>query len=72
MSSIGSPKQALARYLDTQLQPYIEQAKSYVRNASHFIEQIKKQQLDKDDMMVNFDVVSLFNQVPVEEALTII
>ena len=72
VSSIGSPTQALARYLVTQLQPYVEQAKSYVRNSSHFIELIKKQQLDKDDMMVSFDVVSLFPQVPVGEALTII
>ncbi|GLV34532.1 hypothetical protein CBL_07175 [Carabus blaptoides fortunei] len=38
VSSIGSPIQLLARYLSKQLEPFADQAPSYVKNADHLIE----------------------------------
>ncbi|XP_072384341.1 uncharacterized protein [Diabrotica undecimpunctata] len=72
VSSIGSPTQPLAKFLANQLQPYAEEADSYVKNAGHFIERIKDVTLDPGHLLVSFDVVSLFTNVPVEESLEII
>ncbi|KAK4885351.1 hypothetical protein RN001_001622 [Aquatica leii] len=55
-----------------QLQPYAEEAESYVKNASHFIERIKDITLEPGHMLVSFDVVSLFTNVPVDETIEII
>ncbi|KAF2896257.1 hypothetical protein ILUMI_09918 [Ignelater luminosus] len=72
VSSIGSPLQLLARYLAKQLQPHAEEVESYVKNASHFVELLKKETVQPDHLLVNFDVVSLFTNVPVDETLEII
>ncbi|KAK4873011.1 hypothetical protein RN001_015040 [Aquatica leii] len=56
VSSIVSPLQELAKFLAKQLQPYAEEAESYVKNASHFIERIKDITLEPDHMLVSFDV----------------
>ncbi|XP_077778802.1 uncharacterized protein LOC144326219 [Podarcis muralis] len=72
VSSIGSPLQNLAKFLAKQLQPYAESISSHVPNSFQFIETIKKQNLHPNDLLVSFDVVSLFTQVPINEALTAI
>ena len=38
-------------------------------NSTEFASRICELELDKDDLLVSFDVVSLFTKVPVEEAL---
>ncbi|KAF2890759.1 hypothetical protein ILUMI_15414 [Ignelater luminosus] len=45
---------------------------SYVKNASHFIELLKKETVQPDHLLVSFDVVSLFTNVLVAETLEII
>ncbi|XP_072392054.1 uncharacterized protein [Diabrotica undecimpunctata] len=72
VSSIGSPLQPLARFLAEKLQPYAEEADSYVKNAGHFIERIKDVTLGPGHLLVSFDVVSLFTNVPINESLEII
>ncbi|KAK4887865.1 hypothetical protein RN001_004136 [Aquatica leii] len=51
VSSIWSPLQELAKFLAKQLQPYAEEAESYVKNASHFIERIKDITLEPGHML---------------------
>ena len=72
VSSIGSPTNALAKHLASILQPHVEKAASYVKNSQHFIDLIKNIRLEENDILVSFDVTSLFTQVPVDEALSII
>ncbi|XP_072384331.1 uncharacterized protein [Diabrotica undecimpunctata] len=72
VSSIGSPLQPLARFLAEKLQPYAEEADSYVKNAGHYIERIKDVTLGPGHLLVSFDVVSLFTNVPINESLEII
>lgn len=72
VSSIGSPTQHLAKYLASQLQPIANNAASYIRNTEHFIEMLGQVQISPEDLLVSFDVVSLFTNVPVGETLDII
>ncbi|GJQ88244.1 hypothetical protein Trydic_g13232 [Trypoxylus dichotomus] len=69
---IRSPTQALSRYLANQLKPHGEQMASYVKNADHFIDILAQQHVKSTDMLVSFDVTSLFTQVPINETIDII
>lgn len=69
VSSIGSPLQSLSKYLAKCLQPAVEKADSFVKNSEHFVKIIESQKLDKNDILVSFDIVSLFTNIPINEAL---
>jgi hypothetical protein len=66
VSSIGSPCYALAGFLHNILAPLIGNMFSFVRNSEHFIELIKNISFQKEDILVSFDVESLFTNIPVE------
>lgn len=70
--SIGSSTQKLVKFLVKHLQPYAEDDESYVKNASHFIKHIKDITPEPGQLLVSFDVVLHFTDIPVDEALDII
>lgn len=72
VSLVGSPTQTLAGYCANNLQPAAEEASSYVCNAEHFIELIRDIRVGPGHLLVSFDMVSLFTNVPVDNALKII
>ncbi|PNF14821.1 hypothetical protein B7P43_G06341, partial [Cryptotermes secundus] len=72
VSSIGSPCYALAAFLQKILSPLAGRSGSFVKNSGHFIELLKSVNLRRHDMLASFDVVSLFTNVPVDEALQVI
>jgi hypothetical protein len=47
-------------------------AESYVRNSGHFVQLLKSVDLQSRDILVSFDIGSLFTNVPVNEALQVI
>ncbi|GJQ83965.1 hypothetical protein Trydic_g8701 [Trypoxylus dichotomus] len=69
MSSKGSPARAFARYLAHQLKPYGEHMTSYIKNADHFIDILRQQHVENTDILVSFDITSLFTQVPITETV---
>jgi predicted GIY-YIG superfamily endonuclease len=72
VSSIGSPCYALSGFLHKILSPLAGRSDSFVKNSGHFIELLKCVNLHRQDTLVSFDVVSLFTNVPVDEALQVI
>ncbi|XP_023028767.2 uncharacterized protein [Leptinotarsa decemlineata] len=72
VSSVGSPVHQLAKHVAHVLQPHAEKVDSYVRNADHLIDILKTQTVSPDDILVSFDITSLFTQAPTGEALEII
>jgi hypothetical protein len=72
VSSIGSPYYALAGFLHKILNPLAGSTDSFDKNSGHFIEVLKYINLQEQDTLASFDVVSLFTSVPVDETLQII
>ena len=72
VSSIGSPTYKLAKYINTLITPLVGLTPSYVKDSKHFVDDIKTVQIQPNEVMVNFDIKSLFLNVPVDEALEVI
>jgi hypothetical protein len=72
VDAAGSCTHKTARYAAKLIQPIPEKAKSYVKNSTHFIELIHEITIEPEDILVSFDVVSLYTKVPVQEALDIL
>ena len=45
---------------------------SFVMNTGHFVEMTREEKLGPEEMLVSFDVSSLFTNVPIQEAVQVI
>ena len=66
---MDSPTYNLVKYLVTLLHPHIEKTKSYIQDSTHFIQKILKLKMEPNDILVSFDVISLFTKVPLADTL---
>ena len=66
------PRQLMFRFLAQTLQPLIGKSESHITNSTDFIQKIQKIRLRPTDLLVSFDVESLFTQVPIKDTLNII
>ena len=71
LNSQGSPTYNLAKYLAEILKPLVGKSEHHVVNSKEFITKIEQTKLDEDEILVSFDVVSLFTNVPIDEACNI-
>lgn len=67
VSKIGAPTYPLAQHLAGLLRPYVGKCAHHIRNSTDFISRLKELTLQDSDIMVSFDVVSLFTRVPLED-----
>ena len=44
----------------------------FIKDSNHFVEFIKERKVEKDEILVSFDVVSLFTKVPILDSIEII
>lgn len=72
VSQIDSPTYKLARHLSSVLSEFTGKTASHVRDSRHFIGLLADIRLREDELMVSFDVASLFTNVPVDETIKII
>jgi hypothetical protein len=52
--------------------PFAGNSEAFVKISNHFIQLLKPIELQDQGILVSFDVVSLFTNVPIEEALQVI
>ena len=71
VSSIGSPTYQLSKHITELIAPLTGQTDSFVQNSKHFVEMLSEVCLQPEEVMVSFDVKSLFTNVPVSEALEV-
>jgi hypothetical protein len=72
VSSIGSPCYALAGFIHEILSPLAGKLASFVKNLGHFLQLLKSVNLLSLNILVSYNVVSLFTNVPIDEALQVI
>ena len=72
VSCIGAPSYHLSKHITSLISPLSGRTDSYVRNSRHFVEIMKDVCIDADEMLVSFDVSSLFTNVPIDEAVRVI
>ena len=68
VSFVSSPTYYLSKHLVHILSPLVGNTQHSVRNSSDFATFISSQTLEEDEVLVSFDVVSLFTKVPVQLA----
>ena len=69
VSAIRSPTYALAKIMAKRLAPHTAKIASHVQNSRQFVEKLRPIRLQESDIMVSFDVVSLFTKVPIKRAI---
>ena len=71
-SMVDSPAYETAAYLTKVIGPVLGQSEHTVPNSSAFVNQLKDIAMSDSDIMVSFDVISLFTKVPVAEAVDVV
>ena len=71
-SCIGAPTYELSKYLASVLKHLVSETEYSVKNAKQFAEFINDQEVADDELIVSFDVVSLFTFIPIDMAIDII
>ncbi|XP_037526491.1 uncharacterized protein LOC119403645 [Rhipicephalus sanguineus] len=66
-----SPLYRLSGFLHRVISPLVGKGASYIRNTYDFIEKVKDTIVDPDEVLVSFDVVSLFTSVPIDMAMDV-
>ena len=69
VSSIGSATYKVSKHVSNILTTYAKQLPSYIQNTMHFMEELREEEITEEDIMVNFDVKSMFTSIPRKDAL---
>ncbi|KAL9953883.1 hypothetical protein ACROYT_G041356 [Oculina patagonica] len=71
-SCIGAPTYELSKYLASFLKHLVNETEYSVKNAKQFAEFVSDQEVTDDELVVSFDVVSLFTSIPIDMAIDIV
>ena len=69
VSGIDSPTERISMYVDYNIKDYVNQAESYIKDTNHFLQIIQTIDTTEDDILVTFDVSSLYTNIPHDEGL---
>ena len=69
VNTIFSPTFGLAKFLTKLLKPLVGRTNSFIKDSMTWINEIHKEKLNKEDILVSFDVTSLYTKIPLNEAI---
>ena len=72
VSCVGTALYNTSKFLARLLRPLSGKTSSFIRNSADFCEQLREVTIDDDELMVSFDVRSLYTSIPIKEALQVI
>ncbi|XP_059066412.1 uncharacterized protein LOC131857721 [Cryptomeria japonica] len=72
VDTIGSPTYKLAAFLAKLISLLVGNSNSFIKDSNQFVQFIKDTNLDPQDTLVSFDVVSLFTKVPILDSIEIV
>ena len=72
VDTMGFPTYKLASFLAKLLSPHVGNVDSFVRDSNHFVDFLRDAKCEYGDILVSFDIVSLFTKVPISDAIEII
>lgn len=72
VSQVDSPTYNLAKHVAGVLQPLVGKTSSFVKDSRHFVDIIKSLKMEPGDILVSFDVESLFTNVPIKDCLDVV
>ena len=67
---MGSCTYNVAKNVAHVITPFSKQANSYIKNSEDFVEIVRSLRIKEDEVMVSFDVRSLYTSVSVKDALS--
>ena len=71
VSFCTSPTYQLSKFLARLLSPLVGNSTSYVKNSAEFQSFISSERLNSDEILVSFDIVSLFTKIPIGLAVDV-
>ena len=71
VNTIGSPTYLLAQYLAKKLRPLVGNTSSYIKDSTSFVQWARNLEMKDEDLMVSFDIVSLYTMIPIDEAIDV-
>ena len=72
VSCINAPSYKLSKYIASVICPLTGKTSSHVLNSKHFAGMVKEEHVKAEETLVSFDVISLFTNVPMDEAVDVI
>ena len=72
VNTINGLTYPLAKFLAQKLKPLVGCTDSFVKDSASFVQEWKDIKLDPGDLLVSFDVISLYTKIPIQEAIDII
>ena len=72
VSCINSPTYRLSQHISALISPLAGHTETAVKNSAALVEELSHERVTQDELLVSFDVSSLFNNVPVPEAVEVI
>ena len=72
VNTIGSPTYDLAKHLAKILKPLVGKTFSFIKYSSQLVSKMKDWKMNDNDLLISFDVVSLYTKIPINEAVEVI
>lgn len=69
VSNIGSPTEKIAKWLVSEFKQYIQPAGFSLNNTVDFIDKVKNTKIGTEEIMISFDVESLFPSIPINTTM---